>query len=79
MLHLFLGGIFPSPVTTPKKWGLRLFWSSGRLAPDPLDFGRTLLSSRDPTFLFCAIVFVCRSVTKTLENAYHLTPTHHLR
>ena len=33
-----------------KKWGLRLFWSSGRLAPDPLDFGRTLLPGRDPAF-----------------------------
>ena len=79
MQRLLSAGFFRVPSPHLKKWGLRLFWSSGRLAPDPLDFGRTLLPSRDPTFLFCAPVFVCRSVTKTLENAYHLTPSHHLR
>ena len=52
-----LAGFFRVPSPHLKKWGLRLFWSSGRLAPDPLDFGRTLLPSRDPTFLFQTLVF----------------------
>ena len=47
-----MAGFFRVPSPHLEKWGLRLFWSSGRLAPDPLDFGRTLLPSRGPTFLF---------------------------
>ena len=42
---------------TLKSGVFDFFWSSGRLAPDPLDFGRTLLPSRDPTFLFQTLVF----------------------
>jgi hypothetical protein len=43
MLLIPLTEFFRVPSPHLKKWGLRLFWSSGRLAPDPLDYGRTLL------------------------------------